>query len=217
MTATIPARSSRAADGLPAVERHAALPAGFRAGGLAAGIKASGRPDLAVIAVTDGRSGRRGRRLHPERVRGRARPPVASQPRGHVRRPAGRVRLGRRGHLDERLRQCRDGRGRRRRPGRGRRGSSPEATRHRRDRTSCTSRPAIIGTRLPLDKVAAGHRGARARSSSADDAALEAAADALRTTDSVDQGRDHDRRPARPGRRAQPCPSPSAASPRASG
>ena len=39
---------------LPRVERHAALPAGFRAGGLAAGIKASGRPDLAVIVTTDG-------------------------------------------------------------------------------------------------------------------------------------------------------------------
>ncbi|HMA46768.1 MAG TPA: bifunctional ornithine acetyltransferase/N-acetylglutamate synthase, partial [Frankiaceae bacterium] len=30
------------------------MPAGFRAGGLAAGIKASGRPDLAVIVATDG-------------------------------------------------------------------------------------------------------------------------------------------------------------------
>jgi glutamate N-acetyltransferase / amino-acid N-acetyltransferase len=39
---------------LPPVERQAALPAGFKAGGLAAGIKASGRPDLAVIATTDG-------------------------------------------------------------------------------------------------------------------------------------------------------------------
>lgn len=39
---------------LPPVERHAALPAGFKAGGLAAGIKASGRPDLAVITTTHG-------------------------------------------------------------------------------------------------------------------------------------------------------------------
>jgi glutamate N-acetyltransferase / amino-acid N-acetyltransferase len=37
---------------LPAVEERAAMPGGFRAGGLAAGIKASGRPDLAVIATT---------------------------------------------------------------------------------------------------------------------------------------------------------------------
>ena len=39
---------------LPPVERRAAMPAGFRAGGRAAGIKASGRPDLAVIVTTAG-------------------------------------------------------------------------------------------------------------------------------------------------------------------
>jgi glutamate N-acetyltransferase/amino-acid N-acetyltransferase len=37
---------------LPAVEQRAAMPGGFRAGGLAAGIKPSGRPDLGVIATT---------------------------------------------------------------------------------------------------------------------------------------------------------------------
>jgi glutamate N-acetyltransferase/amino-acid N-acetyltransferase len=44
----LPALPSR----LPAVEQRAAMPGGFRAGGLAAGIKPSGRPDLAVIATT---------------------------------------------------------------------------------------------------------------------------------------------------------------------
>ena len=39
---------------LPLVERRAVLPAGFRAGGLAAGIKASGRPDLALAVTTAG-------------------------------------------------------------------------------------------------------------------------------------------------------------------
>jgi glutamate N-acetyltransferase/amino-acid N-acetyltransferase len=39
---------------LPPVERRAAIPSGFRAGGLAAGIKASGRPDLAVVVTTSG-------------------------------------------------------------------------------------------------------------------------------------------------------------------
>ena len=39
---------------LPPVERTAAIPGGFRAGGLACGIKASGRPDLALIAAIDG-------------------------------------------------------------------------------------------------------------------------------------------------------------------
>ena len=39
---------------LPPVERRAVLPPGFRAGGSAIGIKASGRPDLVVIATTGG-------------------------------------------------------------------------------------------------------------------------------------------------------------------
>jgi glutamate N-acetyltransferase/amino-acid N-acetyltransferase len=37
---------------LPAVEQRAVMPKGFRAGGLAAGIKPSGRPDLGIIAAT---------------------------------------------------------------------------------------------------------------------------------------------------------------------
>jgi glutamate N-acetyltransferase/amino-acid N-acetyltransferase len=44
----LPALPSR----LPAIEQRAVMPGGFRAGGLAAGIKPSGRPDLAVIATT---------------------------------------------------------------------------------------------------------------------------------------------------------------------
>jgi glutamate N-acetyltransferase/amino-acid N-acetyltransferase len=43
---------------LPDVERRAAIPLGFRAGGLAIGIKASGRPDLAIIATTADPDGR---------------------------------------------------------------------------------------------------------------------------------------------------------------
>jgi glutamate N-acetyltransferase/amino-acid N-acetyltransferase len=39
---------------LPSVERRAVLPGGFAAGAVAAGIKASGRPDLAVIRTTNG-------------------------------------------------------------------------------------------------------------------------------------------------------------------
>ncbi|HET9519644.1 MAG TPA: bifunctional ornithine acetyltransferase/N-acetylglutamate synthase, partial [Candidatus Limnocylindrales bacterium] len=44
---------------LPRVERRAAIPAGFRAGGASAGIKASGRPDLAIVALEPGPSGER--------------------------------------------------------------------------------------------------------------------------------------------------------------
>jgi glutamate N-acetyltransferase/amino-acid N-acetyltransferase len=47
---TIPADSTD----LPLVERRAVLPAGFRAGGQAIGIKASGRPDLALVVTTAG-------------------------------------------------------------------------------------------------------------------------------------------------------------------
>jgi glutamate N-acetyltransferase/amino-acid N-acetyltransferase len=43
---------------LPPVERRAAIPGGFRAGGAAAGIKASGRPDLAIIATLPDGHGR---------------------------------------------------------------------------------------------------------------------------------------------------------------
>ena len=39
---------------LPAAERRARIPAGFLAGGRAAGIKASGRPDLALVVTTSG-------------------------------------------------------------------------------------------------------------------------------------------------------------------
>ena len=39
---------------LPPVDRRPVIPAGFAAGGLAAGIKASGRPDLAVVTSTAG-------------------------------------------------------------------------------------------------------------------------------------------------------------------
>jgi glutamate N-acetyltransferase/amino-acid N-acetyltransferase len=39
---------------LPRVERRAAMPRGFAAGGAAIGIKRSGRPDLAILVATDG-------------------------------------------------------------------------------------------------------------------------------------------------------------------
>jgi glutamate N-acetyltransferase / amino-acid N-acetyltransferase len=43
---------------LPPVERRAALPAGFVAGGATAGIKRSGRPDIAIVATVVGPAGR---------------------------------------------------------------------------------------------------------------------------------------------------------------
>jgi hypothetical protein len=43
---------------LPDVEGRAVMPLGFRAGAAAIGIKASGRPDLALVATTIGADGR---------------------------------------------------------------------------------------------------------------------------------------------------------------
>ena len=91
---------------LPPVERRATIPAGFRAGGAAAGIKASGRPDLAIIATLADDDGR----PDPPRPR-RSSPRTPSRPRRSAcRRPISRRAVaGRDGdRLDERLRQRRD-------------------------------------------------------------------------------------------------------------
>jgi glutamate N-acetyltransferase/amino-acid N-acetyltransferase len=60
------ALAARLPDDLPSVERRAALPGGFVAAGGTAGIKRSGRPDLAVIGVADGPS-EAGAERHPGR------------------------------------------------------------------------------------------------------------------------------------------------------
>ena len=85
---------------LPPVERRAAIPPGFRAGGLAAGIKASGRPDLAVVVTTAGPAAAAAV-FTPNTF---AAAPVRLS-KAHLAatsgRSARRVRLGRRDHLDE--------------------------------------------------------------------------------------------------------------------
>jgi glutamate N-acetyltransferase/amino-acid N-acetyltransferase len=166
---------------LPPVERHAALPAGFRAGGLAAGIKASGRPDLAVIVTTGG----------PAAVAAVFTPnALAAAPvrlsRSHLAATSGDVRggfglasavistsgsanaaTGPAGDADQaeiaRLLATATG-------------STIERTLH--------LSTGIIGTRLPLDRIAAG-LDALVPTLTADDAGLAAVATALCTTDSV--------------------------------
>ncbi len=54
MTTIEPPSVPASSTDLPPVERRSAIPSGFKAGGLAAGIKASGRPDLAVVVTTRG-------------------------------------------------------------------------------------------------------------------------------------------------------------------
>ena len=165
---------------LPPVERQAALPSGFKAGGLAAGIKASGRPDLAVIATTGGPASAAAV-FTPNRL---AAAPVRLS-RAHLAATSGDARGG--FGLAEAIISTS--------------GSANAATGPAGDadqlevarllatltgvaleRTLHLS-TGIIGTRLPLDRVASGLEALLPRLTVAD-AGLEAAAVALRTTES---------------------------------
>jgi glutamate N-acetyltransferase/amino-acid N-acetyltransferase len=157
------------------------MPAGFRAGGLAAGIKASGRPDLAVI-VTSGGPAAAAAVFTPNAF---AAAPVRLS-RTHLAASSGDPRggfgwaeaiistsgsanaaTGVAGEAD----QLEIGR------------MLADATGAALERTLHLS-TGVIGTRLPLDRVASGLAAVVRVLSDADDA-LEAAAVALRTTDSV--------------------------------
>jgi len=166
---------------LPPVERRAALPAGFKAGGLAAGIKASGRPDLAVIVTAAGPASAaavftpNSLAAAPVRVSRAHLAATSGDPRGGfglaeaiistsgsanaATGPSGDADQVEIGHLLAR------------------------ATGAALDRTLHLS-TGIIGTRLPLDRVAGGLDALVPRLTD-DDAGLLAAAEALRTTDSV--------------------------------
>ena len=162
------------------------MPAGFRAGGLAAGIKASGRPDLAVVASR--RTVRPPRPPSSPRTRSRPRPVRLS--REHLAATSGdrarRLRLGRGGRdLDQRLAPTR-------RPGEAGDADQREIARVARRRQSSTAvdltlhlSTGIIGTRLPLDSVRCRARSARPELLEIERCRLEATAEALRTTDSV--------------------------------
>ena len=157
------------------------MPAGFRAGGLAAGIKASGRPDLAVVVTTGG-------------------PAAAAAvftPNAFAAAP---VRLSR-AHLAATSDDARGGFGWAEAivstSGSANAATGPAGDADQleiaRMLAAATGVPiantlhlstGVIGTRLPLDRVAAGLT-AIIPALSADDAGLEATATALRTTDSV--------------------------------
>jgi glutamate N-acetyltransferase/amino-acid N-acetyltransferase len=166
---------------LPPVERRPALPAGFKAGGLAAGIKASGRPDLAVIVTAAGPASAaavftpNSLAAAPVRVSRAHLAATSGDPRGGfglaeaiistsgsanaATGPSGDADQLEIGHLLAR------------------------ATGAALDRTLHLS-TGIIGTRLPLDRVAVGLDALVPRLTD-DDAGLLAAAEALRTTDSA--------------------------------
>lgn len=167
---------------LPAVERRATLPAGFTAGGLAAGIKASGRPDLGLIVATAGA----------------AAAAAVFTPNAFAAAPVQRSRA----NLASTSGDPRGGFGRARavvstsgsaNAATGRAGAADQeaigklvATGLAIDDEAAVLHlsTGVIGTRLPLDRVESGLT-ALIPSLAADDAGLEAAAVALRTTDSV--------------------------------
>jgi glutamate N-acetyltransferase/amino-acid N-acetyltransferase len=166
---------------LPQVERRASLPAGFRAGGLAAGIKASGRPDLAIAVTTAG----------PAAVA------AVFTPNAFAAAPVRRSRA----NLAATSGDPRGGFGWAQavistsgsaNAATGTPGDEDQADLGRRVATAAGVPEAhvlhlstgIIGTRLPMDRVGAGID-ALVPALEASDAGLEAAAVALRTTDSV--------------------------------
>jgi glutamate N-acetyltransferase/amino-acid N-acetyltransferase len=172
---------------LPDVERRAALPDGFRAGGSAIGIKASGRPDLAIVATTTDDAGR----PRPAAAAAvftpnafAAAPVRLSKAHLAATEPAGRgaygwaeavvstsgcanAATGAAGDADQQAVAA----------------MLAEALGADIERTLLLS-TGVIGTRLPLDRVSAGIA-ALVPSLATTDGALEAAAVALRTTDSM--------------------------------
>ncbi|HEY7937959.1 MAG TPA: bifunctional ornithine acetyltransferase/N-acetylglutamate synthase [Candidatus Limnocylindrales bacterium] len=166
---------------LPSVDRLAVLPGGFAAGAMAAGIKASGRPDLGVIRTTHGPAAAAAVfTQHPF-----AAAPVALS-RAHLRASAGEgtggygwaeaiiatsgcanAATGAPGLADQeevgRLLAAAAG-------------LAAERTLH--------LSTGIIGTRLPIDRIAAGLRSLVPAAILETDAAWEGVAVALRTTDS---------------------------------
>jgi glutamate N-acetyltransferase / amino-acid N-acetyltransferase len=172
---------------LPEVERRAALPAGFVAAGGTAGIKASGRPDLALVATATGPDGRRRsaaaaavftpNAFAAAPVRLSQRHLAATDAAGDGRfgwasgiistSGCANAATGAAGDEDQAVVA----------------GQLADALGVDVEQTLLLS-TGIIGTRLPLDLVGSGVA-AIAPSLAASDAGLAAAAEALRTTDSV--------------------------------
>ena len=165
---------------LPAVRREPAVPGGFAVGGTSAGIKASGRPDLAIVQVLDG----------PAAVAGvftqnafAAAPVRLCRANLAATLPDGRGRFGWTDGVISTSGSANAATG-----ADGERDQArvaelfAAALRTTPERTLGMS-TGLIGSRLPLDKVAAGIT-ALAATLNADPDALVAAAEALRTTDS---------------------------------
>ncbi len=171
---------------LPAVERRASLPAGFAAGATAAGIKASGRPDLALVRATGGPAAAAAVFTTNQVV---AAPVEASRANLAITRPEGRGDGG--DHYGRALAIVATSGSANAATGLA--GLADQvaiahavATHLGTDPSSVLSlSTGVIGTRLPVAKVVAGIATLAANGLGADDAAFTAVAEALRTTDSV--------------------------------
>jgi len=166
---------------LPDVDRRAVLPAGFRAAGRAIGIKASGRPDLAVILTTNGSAAAAG--VFTSNAFAAAPVTLTRANFAATSRDArggfgladavistsgcANAATGQAGR-DDQLDVAR---------------LLAEVAGTTTERTVLLS-TGVIGTRLPVERIGAGLRAIRA-DLAASDAGLEDAATALRTTDSV--------------------------------
>jgi glutamate N-acetyltransferase/amino-acid N-acetyltransferase len=172
--------------GLPPVERRAAIPQGFLAGGATVGIKASGRPDLAVVTTLRGPDGRipaaaaavfTPNTMAAAPVRLSRANLATTAPEGHGRWGWATGLVSTSGSANAAT---------------GAAGDADQAEILAGLAAAIGSTPArtlamstgIIGTRLPLDRVLPGIDRIVADGLAASDAGLEAAAVALRTTDS---------------------------------
>ena len=181
---TSPALAELPSD-LPAVERRAAIPAGFEAASGIAGIKASGRPDLAIIATLTEPDGKRPRAAAAAVYTPNA---FAAAPvrlsKAHLAAtdPAGSGRFGWAAAVIS-TSGCANA-------ATGAAGDTDQAAVAGYLATALGTpveetlllSTGVIGTRLPLDKVAAGVQ-AVTPTLAATDAGLAGAAEALRTTD----------------------------------
>lgn len=181
MTATFESTVPASSTGLPPVERRAVLPAGFRAGGRAVGIKASGRSDLALVVTTAGPAAAAAV-FTPNTF---AAAPVRLS-RAHLAATSGDMRGGF-GWAEAVISTSGSANA-----ATGAAGDADQATIARLvaeatgaeiSRTLHMS-TGMIGTRLPLDRVAVGLTALVPELATTDEG-LEAAAIALRTTDSV--------------------------------
>jgi glutamate N-acetyltransferase/amino-acid N-acetyltransferase len=170
----------------PSVERRAVLPAGFAAGATTAGIKASGRPDLALVHATAGPAAAAAVFTTNQVV---AAPVEASRSNLAITRPEGRGdgrdHYGRAQAIVATSGSANAATGLAGLADQVAIAHAVAANLHVDPSTILSLSTGIIGTRLPVEKVVAGIVTLAGNGLASDDAAFASVAEALRTTDSV--------------------------------